>query len=184
MPDPSQTPDSDPLGDAVYRELRLLAEHAMRRERIGHTLQPTALVNEAWLRLSTTGAEPWRSRTHFLGAAARAMRRILVEHARGRARRKRGAGWKRTPLDEALAGGVGERFDVIAIDQALQRLARRDRRKGDIVELRFFAGLSIEETAEQLGLSPATVKRDWEFARAWLHHELDGEERARAKEDP
>ena len=166
----------DELLPLVYDELHALARRHIAREAEGHTLQPTALVNEAYLRLVDQRKAGWRSRSHFLGLAARAMRRILVDHARRRRAAKRGGGAHRISLDEAVeleprewpAPGV----DLIALDAALEGLARLDERQGRIVELRFFGGLSVRETAGVLGISPATVKRDWSMARAWLYREL------------
>ena len=155
----------------VYEELRRLAHHYMRGERSGHTLQTTALVNEAYMRLAGIDALQWRDRAHFFAMAATLMRRVLVDYARQRARDKRGAGVSVTSLDEnALAPQPA--VDVVALDEALQQLAAVDLRQSRIVELRFFAGLSVEETAEALGISEATVKRDWATARLWLYNEL------------
>lgn len=155
----------------VYDELRRLAHQRMAREPPGQTLQPTALVHEAYLRL--VGDEPvrWENRAHFFGAAARAMRRILVERARKRAAPKHGGGLKRIPVDD-LAIQDPEQLDLLALDEALTRFEASDKRAHDVVLLRFFAGLGIEETATALGISPATVKREWAYAKAWLHHEL------------
>lgn len=161
----------------VYDELRRLAAEYMRRERTGHTLQPTALVHEAYLRLMEQRNPSWRNRAHFFGAAAGIMRRILVDHARGRAAAKRGAGAVTLSLEEAAeAGGPSEKRDVdmVALDQALDRLGELDAQQSRIVELRFFGGLSVREAAEVLHLSPATVKREWTVARAWLFRELAG----------
>ncbi len=156
----------------IYQELHELAERALERERPDHTLQPTALVNEAYLRLAKQHAVHWQSRSHFMGVAATLMRRILVDHARARASKKRGGESSRIALDEALAEGAGEDMDLPALDEALRRLAELDPRQVKIVELRFFGGLSIEEAAELLALSPATVKREWSSAKAWLRREL------------
>jgi len=155
---------------AVYGELRQLAARAMRRERPGHTLQPTALVNEAFLRLVNQAAVEWKDRAHFFGVAARLMREILVDYARSHAAAKRG-GLKVT-LDDGLLLSEGRLEEVIAWDEVLQRLEQLDRRQGRIVELRFFAGLNVEEVAEVLGISTPTVKREWASAKAWLHREL------------
>ena len=155
----------------VYEELRRLAHHYMRGERSGHTLQTTALVNEAYMRLAGIDALQWRDRAHFFAMAATLMRRVLVDYARQRARDKRGGGVSVTSLDEnALAPQPA--VDVVALDEALQQLAAVDLRQSRIVELRFFAGLSVEETAEALDISEATVKRDWATARLWLYNEL------------
>lgn len=158
----------------IYAELHAIAERQMRRERADHTLQPTALVHEAFLRL--VGNETsWQNRQHFLGVAAQAMRRILVDHARRQKARKRGGGADKIELDEqliAVGGESGEGLDLEALDEALTRLAELDARQARIVELRFFAGLDVEETAAVVGVSPATVKRDWQFAKAWLKREL------------
>ena len=160
----------DELLPLVYDELRRLANAYLHRERGGHTLQSTALVHEAYLRLIDQSVD-WQSRSHFFGIAAQMMRRILVDHARARNAAKRGAGLKVT-LDERMAVADARDLDVIALDSALARLSAQDEGQAKIVEMRFFAGLSIEETAEALGISPATVKRDWTMAKAWLMREL------------
>jgi RNA polymerase sigma factor (TIGR02999 family) len=155
----------------VYEELRRLAHHYMRGERVGHTLQTTALVNEAYLRLAGIDALQWRDRAHFFAMAATLMRRVLVDYARQRGRDKRGAGISVTSLDDhAIAPQPA--VDVVALDEALEQLATVDPRQSRVVELRFFAGLSVEETAEALGISRATVKREWATARLWLYNEL------------
>jgi RNA polymerase sigma-70 factor (ECF subfamily) len=154
----------------LYDELRDIARHHMRGERPDHTLAPTALVHEAWLRLSGTG--PFTSRAHFLRAASRAMRHVLVDHARARGAAKRDAGVRVTFVD-GLAGDAVSLTDVLTIDAALTELAAAEPRWAEVVELRFFAGLEVEEVAALLDLSPATVKRDWRFARAWLAHRLE-----------
>jgi RNA polymerase sigma-70 factor, ECF subfamily len=150
----------------VYDELRRLAEARLRRERAGHTLQPTALVNEAYLRLSPD-ASGWENRRHFFGAAAQAMRRILVDHARQRLADKRDGGARVTLADLDIAAPE-ENLDVVAVSDALDVLAQEDPRLSEVVSLRFFAGMSVEETARALDVSPITIKRDWAFARAWL----------------
>jgi RNA polymerase sigma-70 factor (ECF subfamily) len=155
----------------VYQELRRLAGRYMREERRDHTLQPTALVHEAYLRLVEQAGVDWQNRAHFLGIAAQMMHRILVDHARGHARMKRGGEQIRVPLEEAIVLPVND-GQLLALDEALHRLAKIDPRQSRIVELRFFGGLSVEETAEVLGVSPKTVKRDWSVARAWLHAEV------------
>ena len=160
----------DELLPIVYEELRRLAKGYLHRERLEHTLQSTALVHEAYLRLIDQNVD-WQGRSHFFGIAAQMMRRILVDHARARNAAKRGEGLKVT-LDERMALAEARDLDVIALDGALDRLSKLDEGQAKIVEMRFFAGLSIEETAEALGISPATVKRDWAMARAWLAREL------------
>jgi RNA polymerase sigma-70 factor (ECF subfamily) len=156
----------------VYHELKRLAGSYMRRERTDHTLQATALVHEAYLKLVEQRSVDWQSRAHFFGIAAQVMRRILIDHARGHLRNKRGGGVRPVPLDENLAFAPEQSLELIKLDQALDRLAELDQRQSKIVELRFFGGLSVEETAEFLGISPKTVKRDWSVAKAWLHGEL------------
>lgn len=161
----------------VYDELKRVARAQMAGERIGHTLQATALVHEAWLRLCA-GASPepsWRDRAHFLAAAALAMRRILVERARARLGPRRGGGRARVELGESavLAAEPEQALELLDLDEALERLAAREPRPARVVHLRYFAGLSLEETAAALELSPATVKADWSYARAWLHRELE-----------
>lgn len=167
----------DRLLELVYPELHRIAEREMRRERAGHTLQSTAVVHEAYLKLVDQTRVEWKNRAHFLGVAARAMRRLLVDHARGRSRQKRGGDATRLELDLAAAGERGRStpppsFDVLALDQALERLAALDRVQAELVELRFFGGLSIEEAAEALGVSTATAGRDFRSAKAFLAREL------------
>jgi RNA polymerase sigma factor (TIGR02999 family) len=159
----------------VYEELRTLARRRLAEEPPGHTLQATALVHEAWLRLvgPEGEGEPWNGRGHFFGAAARAMRRILVERARRRAGLRHGGALKRVELTENVAVGDEESLDLLALDAALVRLEALEARKAEVVGLRFFAGLSVEEAARALDVSPGTVKNDWNFARAWLHRELE-----------
>lgn len=156
----------------VYNELRQLAASCLRRERSDHTLQATALVHEAYLRLVEQDSVSWQNRHHFFGAAAKLMRRILVDHARGHAAEKRGGGIERVPLTEAIAMSQQQPTELLALDESLMRLAAVDPQQGRVVELRVFAGLSVEETAEVLGISPATVKRDWAVAKAWLLREI------------
>lgn len=152
----------------VYGELRRRAGAYLRRERPGHTLQPTALVHEAWLRLAGQDVD-WRNRSQFFGMASQLMRRILVDHARRRGAARRGGGGLQVPLEEAMgAPAEGDRVDLVRLDEALTELAELDPRQGRIVELRFFGGLTTEETAGLLGVSPATIKRDWTVAKAWL----------------
>jgi len=162
----------DELLPLIYGELRRRAAAHLRRERRGHSFQPTALVHEAYLRLVEQKV-PWQNRAHFFGLASEMMRRILVDHARGRKRSKREGGWTRVELDEAVAISEQRDIDLVLLDQALQELSELDPRHGRIVELRFFGGLTLEETAEVLGVSPATVKRDWSLARAWLYRRLN-----------
>jgi RNA polymerase sigma factor (TIGR02999 family) len=163
----------DALVAIVYKELRRLAHHYMQGERANHTLQTTALVNEAYLRLTDLTRMQWRDRAHFFAMAATLMRRVLVDHARERARDKRGGGVVFTALeDEPMAAPPS--IDALALDEALDRLAAIDPQHARIVELRYFAGLTIEETSDALRISPATVKREWTWARAWLFHQLGG----------
>jgi RNA polymerase sigma factor (TIGR02999 family) len=157
----------------VREELHRLAVHYMAAERPGHVLQATALVNEAYLRLVDWKNVQWADRAHFFAMAANMMRRVLVDYARSRGRAKRGAEAVHVSFAEALNKATPESADVLAVDDALQQLELMDPRKGKIVELRFFGGLSLEETAEALNVSVATVRRDWGFARAWLARELD-----------
>jgi len=156
----------------VYDELRRLAAHYMRQERPDHTLQPTALVHEAYLRLTAQPEIRWEDRAHFLGVAARLMRQVLMEHARAHGAQKRGASAPRFSLDEAIDFSSPRSTELIAIDDALKGLEQLSPRQSRVVELRFFGGLSNEETAEVLGTSTRTVKRDWMVAKAWLHAEL------------
>jgi RNA polymerase sigma factor (TIGR02999 family) len=162
----------DRLVPVVYRELKRLAASYLKAERPGHTLQPTALANEAYLRLLGGNTPAWQNRAHFMAVAARAMREILVDHARRRKAQKRGGGQPLTVLSESLqvAGSRPVAFDDL--DQALVDLARLSERQAQVVELRYFGGLTIEETGEVLDISPATVKREWTLARAWLYREL------------
>lgn len=164
-------PTADEAAVAVYNELRRLAAAYMRRERPGQTLQPTALVHEAYLRLAGAGT-PWTDQKHFIGIAARSMRQILVERARARGAQKRWAGMDRVSLTESLVASVHEDAMLPALDEALIRLEALDPEQARIVELRYFVGLGIEETADALGISPATLKRRWALARAWLFREL------------
>jgi RNA polymerase sigma factor (TIGR02999 family) len=164
----------DELVPVVYGELRRQARRYLRREKVGHTLQTTALIHEAYLRLVDQKNVQWQNRAHFFGIAAQLMRRILVDHARGKKRDKRGGSGVRVSLGEATAVSKGQDLDVVALDEALNRLSKIDEQQGRIVELRFFSGLTVEETAEVLNISTATVKRDWSMARAWLHREISG----------
>lgn len=160
------------LTPLVYQELKRLAARYLRRERSDHTLQSTALVHEAWLRLIDQRQVHWQNRAQFFGVAAEMIRRILIDHARGRQAAKRGDGAIKLSLDEALFTPDRRDLDLVALDDALQDLARLDPQQSRLVELRYFAGLSIEESAEVLGVSPATVKREWAAAKAWLYREL------------
>ena len=168
--------DDDALAQAlplVDADLRRLARRYMARERIGHTLQATALVNEVFLRLCDARDLSWKDRAHFLGISARLMRRILVDHARSRDSRKLGGGAERVDLDETLCVSPEQSVDLVALDRALESFATVDARKSRVVELRFFGGLSIEETAEVLHVSAETVKRDWRLAKLWLRRALE-----------
>ncbi len=160
------------LTSLAYNELRSLAAHYLHNERHGHTLQPTALVHEAWLKLVANERIDWQSRSHFFAFAATLMRRILVDHARARAASKRGAGIALSSLDQAIAAFDKQGIAVAAIDDALTTLAKLDPQQARVVELRIFAGLTVEETAKALDISPRTVKRDWASARAFLHQQL------------
>ena len=162
----------DRLTPLVYEELRQQAARYLRRERTGHTLQTTALINEAYLRLIDARNVHWQSRAHFFAIAANVMRRVLVDHARRRDAEKRGGAQLRLTLDEKLVVAPTTDVDVLAIDEALNKLSTIDPQQALVVELRFFSGLSVEETAAALGVSPATVKRDWSVARAWLRREI------------
>ena len=160
------------LMDIVYQELRRIAGAQLRGERSGHTLQATALVNEAYLRFVDQNRVQWKNRAHFFGIAARLMRRILVDHARRQRAEKRGGGATVLVINEDVVAGPERDFDLVALDDALEKLQSFDARAAHLVELRFFGGLTIEETSEVMELSPATIKREWSTARAWLHHEI------------
>jgi RNA polymerase sigma factor (TIGR02999 family) len=162
----------DALAPLIYQELRRIAHRHMRGEQSGQTLQTTALANEAWLRLVDIERVDWQDRAHFFAMASRMMRRILVDTARARRAHKRGGDAVQVTLDSALLPEVGPDHDVIALDDALTALERVDARKCQVVELRFFGGLSVEETAAVLNVSAATIARDWTFARTWLKREL------------
>jgi RNA polymerase sigma factor (TIGR02999 family) len=162
----------DALVPVVYKELRRLAHFELRKERPNHTLQSTALVHEAYFRLVGQDLPQWESRTHFFAIAAQLMRQILVDHARRRRASKRGSGVCMLTLDDATALAQRKDVDVVAIDDALNTLAEIDPRQCRVVELRFFAGLSLEEISEVMGIATATVQRDWTAARAWLHREI------------
>jgi RNA polymerase sigma-70 factor (ECF subfamily) len=162
---------------AVYQELRQMADRYLRKERSEHTLQPTALVHEAYLRLIDQTHVSWQNRAHFFGVAAQMMRRILIDHAKTKRREKRGGAATTLPLDEALDLSPARASELVALDDALKSLADIDERKSRVVELRFFGGLSVEETAEVLTVSPQTVLRDWKLAKAWLYQEINNETR-------
>jgi RNA polymerase sigma factor (TIGR02999 family) len=158
----------------VYQELKRLAAHLLRDEREGHTLQPTALVNEAYLRLAGQKAD-WRNRAHFMAVAGQAMRRILVDYARQRVATKRGGGEMALDLDRCEVGvDIGQSEELLAVDEALTRLADLDLQQARVVELRYFCGMTVEETAQALAISPRTVKREWAMAKAWLLLEIRG----------
>jgi RNA polymerase sigma factor (TIGR02999 family) len=167
------------LSPLVESELRRLARIYMARERIGHTLQTTALVNEAFVRVVDARNLRWQDRAHFLGIAARLMRRVLIDHARARGMQKRGGGAYAVALNEEMAVSEAQNVDLLALDRALEALGLVDERKCRVIEMRFFAGLTVEETAEALRVSPDTVKRDWRLAKLWLLRELEGQARRR-----
>lgn len=175
----SQIADEKPAQQAekllpiVYDEMRELAERYLRRERRGHTLQPTALVHEAFLRLVDQSRVAWRGRAHFLGVAAEAMKRILVDHARARRRAKRGGKWQRVVLDQAVVPAELVDVDLLALHDALEKLGELDLRQARVVQLRFLGGLNVDEVAEVLGVSKRTVEGDWTHAKAWLRAELN-----------
>ncbi|MBA3607395.1 MAG: sigma-70 family RNA polymerase sigma factor [Chthoniobacterales bacterium] len=156
----------------VYDELRQLARSYLRRERPDHTLQATGLVHEAYLRLVDQTVTSWQNRAQFFGVAACVMRRVLVDHARRHRAEKRGGNWEKVEFDDALAAGLPRSLDLVALDDALQELARVDPRQSQVVELRFFGGLTTEEAGEVLEVSPRTIKREWRRARAWLYREM------------
>ena len=169
--------DGDPyapekLAPMIYAELRRLARRSMRRENPQNTLETGALINEAYLRLADWKNARWENRAHFYGVAAQIMRHVLVDHARAHAYKKRGGGARPLSLDEAMVASPDRAPDLLALDEALERLTKKDPRKGKVVELRFFGGLSVEETAAVLNVSPFTVIRDWNFVKAWLSREI------------
>ena len=169
-----QAPSTDELLPAVYEELRRMAAGRMAVERPGHTLQPTALVHEAWLQLVDTPARTWQNRAHFFGAAAEAMRRILIASARKKLTRRRGARAGHLDVDEIEIAAPAPDDQILALDEALDRFATLEPKQAELVKLRYFAGLKIEEAAEVLGISLDTAKRWWTYARAWLFHEVRG----------
>ena len=166
----------DRLAPLVHAELRRIARRQMGGERQGHTLQATALVNEAYLRLAGQEGFEWKDRAHFYAVCAQVMRHVLIDHARAHARDKRGGGALHVSLDEAAVMSVEGASELVALDEALRELEEVDPQKGRVVELRYFAGLSIEETAEVLNISPTTVRREWRRAKAWLYRALSGAE--------
>lgn len=168
------TEAEDALLELVYTELHRQAHRYLQRERAGHTLQTTALVNEAYLRLIQQKSVVWESRSHFFAIAATLMRRILIDYAKSKHRERRGGAMEELPLEDALTVAVSNDtdFDLLALDEALTRLAEKEEQLAKIVELRFFSGLDVPETAEVLGVSESTVKRDWAMAKAWLYREL------------
>jgi RNA polymerase sigma factor (TIGR02999 family) len=165
----------DELVPIVHDELRRIARRCMAGQRVGHTLQTTALVNEAYLRLIDVQQVNWQNRAHFLAMSARLMRRILVDFARSKGYQKRGGGAVKVTFDEGLPVAAEPALDLVALDDALEALSRMDERKSRVIELRFFGGLSVEETATVLAVSPETIMRDWKLAKAWLMRELRGE---------
>ena len=169
------TSQRDELAKQVYPELHSLAEALMRRERAGHTLQPTALVNEAWVKLVDGDKVEFTGRAHFFGIAARCMRQVLVDHARGRAAEKRGGGLQRVTLDEGMWSGEDPDIELIALDDALEKLGALDARAARVAEMRLFAGMTIPEIAIELDVSSRTVDGDWATARLWLSRELAAE---------
>jgi len=166
---------AEKLFPLILRELRQIAERQMRQQQPGHTLQPTTLVNEAYLKLAGGSIKSWNDRGHFFAVASTAMRHILIDHARDNLRQKRGGGRADLPLDEAIIVPVEQSAWLVALDDALHSFAKLDPRAAQVVELRFFGGLSVEETAKVMGVSAATVFNDWKAARLWLMRELDGE---------
>jgi RNA polymerase sigma factor (TIGR02999 family) len=168
----------DQLTPLIYQDLRRLASYLLRGERPQHTLQPTALVNEAYLRLANDNKVTWQNRNHFFAVAARVMRHILVDYARFHQRAKRGGGVALLPLDEVFVFAPEASSDLLALNDALDRLGQLDPRKARVVELRFFGGLTVEETADVLQLSPNTILRDWNMAKAWLKREISNDEYA------
>lgn len=165
---------ADVLLSLVYDELRKIASQYLRKERSGHTLQPTALVHEAYMKLIDISDINWQDRAHFFAVSANVMRHILVDHARAKLAEKRGGEAERIALDDAISLSTEQNIDLVELDEALKELAGFDEQQSRIVELRFFGGLTIEETAHVLGISPATVKREWSMAKAWLHRKLKG----------
>lgn len=166
----------DKLLPAVYKELRQLAAHKLSQERPGHTLQATALVHEAYMKLAASERQSWKGRTHFFGAAAEAMRRILIENARRKQSQKRGGGQKKIEFDEQYLPIEGPSTDLIALDEALTELEKKDEAKAELVKLCYFAGLTLEQAGQALGISKSTAKRHWKYARAWLFGRIRSKE--------
>ena len=166
---------SETLVPRVYQELRRIADRIFQRERLGHTLQPTAVINEAYIRLAENRELRWQSRSHFLAVTARAFKRVLIDYAREHHRVKRGGNRLRVTLDEAVAISPEREIDFIDLDEALGKLAILDHRQAQVVELRFFGGMTVAEVADVLKLSKRSVEKDWAFERAWLHRELSGD---------
>jgi RNA polymerase sigma factor (TIGR02999 family) len=164
---------TDELLPVVYNELRRLAAHKMANEPAGHTLQPTALVHEAWLKLVAPPAQSWQNRAHFFGAAAEAMRRILIARARRKSRQRRGSGAEHLDVDDLAIASPAPDDQLLALNDALDRFAALEPQQAELIKLRYFVGLKIEEAAEILGISEATAKRWWAYARAWLFHEMN-----------
>jgi RNA polymerase sigma factor (TIGR02999 family) len=173
---------SEELLPLLYGELRKLAAHKMARETPGHTLQPTALVHEAWLRLVASDQQTWQNRAHFFGAAAEAMRRILIEKARRKHALRRGGGQQALDIDELQVAAPSEDDELLAVNDALEKLATEDKQKAELVKLRYFAGLSFEEVSAVLRVSVPTAKRWWAYARAWLFQEINGQQGGREDE--
>ncbi|PYS99490.1 MAG: RNA polymerase subunit sigma-70 [Acidobacteria bacterium] len=165
----------DSLMPLVYDELHKVAAQYLRKQRPDHTLQPTALVNEAYLKLIDISSVSWQDRAHFFAVASQTMRHVLVDHARSRKRDKRGGGAQKVSLDEAISFSQGNEVDLLSLDESMRELAAMDEQQSRIVELRFFGGLTVEETAVVLHISPATVKREWRIAKAWLHNRMSSE---------
>lgn len=163
---------TDQLFSLVYQELRSLAARKLSNEASGHTLQPTALVHEAWLRLSGDVKQDWRDRGHFFSAAAESMRRILIDRARSKQRIKHGGGWTRVDLEKVDIAAEADNDTLLRVNDALDKLAKEDATKAELVKLRYFAGLSVPDAGRVLGMSGSTVKRTWNYARAWLYEEL------------
>ena len=169
----SQVGPAEELLPLVYQELRRLAAWYLAKEKPGQTLQPTALVHEAWLRLASTKYPQWHNRAHFFGAAAEAMRRILVENARRKARLKRGGQWERVPMEDVRLASPTPDEDLVALDEALEQLGQFDSRAAEVVKICFFVGLTHEQAARELGVSLSTIERAWNFARAWLFQKME-----------